>query len=250
MIVIPAIDIKNGQCVRLRQGSMDHATVYSDRPEAVARLWEEQGAELIHVVDLDGAIAKRPANLRIIEKIVDSVHIPIQVGGGIRDPETAALFLEMGVERVVIGTQAVEAPGMVERLSASWPGKVVIGIDARNGFVAIDGWTRPTAVTAVDLARRFEHCPIAAINFTDIHRDGMQTGPNIAETRKLAESVKIPIVASGGIAKLDDIIQLAAIEKYGVVGVITGKALYTGALDLKSAIDVAKHRLEKTPAPF
>jgi len=236
MIVIPAIDIKGGQCVRLLQGRMDQATVYSSDPLAMARQWEAQGAELIHVVDLDGAIEKHPANWEAIERIVKGVAVPIQVGGGIRTEQTATNLFAMGVHRVVVGTQAILDPQMVCRLAKAFPQRVVVGIDARNGLVAIEGWTRSTQVPAVDLARRFENCGLAAINFTDIHRDGMQAGPNIAETRRLAQAVALPVVASGGISGLQDIIRLLEIESCGVVGVITGKALYTGALDLKAAI--------------
>lgn len=240
MIVIPAIDIKGGQCVRLLQGQMDQATVYSNDPAAMARQWESQGAEIIHVVDLDGAIEKHPANLDAIKRIVQKANVPIQVGGGIRSEQTAETLFEMGVQRVVIGTQAIVKPDMVLRLAIRFPRRVVVGIDARNGFVAIEGWTQSTQVRAIDLARRFEDADVAAINFTDIHRDGMQTGPNIEETRKLAEAVNIPVVASGGISGMQDILNLLALEPVGVVGVITGKALYTGALDLKTAIAGAR----------
>ena len=248
MIVIPAIDIKGGQCVRLLQGRMDQATVYSSDPAAMARRWESQQAEIIHVVDLDGAIEKYPANLGAIERIVKGVSVPIQVGGGIRNEATAQRLFEMGVHRVVVGTQAIVDPDMVCRLARAFPQRVVIGIDARDGLVAIEGWTRSTRVTAVDLARRFEDCGVAAINFTDIHRDGMQTGPNIEQTRKLAEAVALPIVASGGISGIQDIVNLLEIERYGVVGAITGKALYTGALDLKTAIERARQPVQDRPA--
>ncbi len=244
MIIIPAIDIKGGRCVRLLQGRMDAETVFSDDPSAMARQWAEQGAEIIHVVDLDGAVGKAPKNLDAVRKILDSVQIPVQVGGGIRTAENIEAFLDLGVKRVVIGTEAIRNPDLVTDACKAFPGRIVVGIDARDGWAAIEGWTETTRVRAVDLARRFEDSGVAAINFTDIHRDGMQTGPNIAETRRMAESVSIPIVASGGVSTLADIRNLLSLQSAGVVGVITGKALYSGTLDLKEAISVAQGLFE------
>lgn len=240
MIIIPAIDIKGGRCVRLLQGRMDAETVFSDDPSAMARQWADQGAEIIHVVDLDGAVEKTPKNLDAVRRILDSVQIPVQVGGGIRTAENIQAFLDLGVKRVIIGTEAIRNPDLVTDACKAFPDRIVVGIDARDGWAAIEGWTETTRVRAVDLARRFEDSGIAAINFTDIHRDGMQTGPNIAETRRMAESVSIPIVASGGVSTLDDIRNLLPLQSAGVVGVITGKALYSGTLDLKEAISVAQ----------
>jgi phosphoribosylformimino-5-aminoimidazole carboxamide ribotide isomerase len=240
MIVIPAIDLKDGKCVRLLQGRMDAETVFSDDPPAMALRWAQDGAELLHVVDLDGAIKKMPQNPDAIRKILQAVSMPIQVGGGIRDMETIGLYLGMGVSRVIIGTEAVRNPLLVKEACKRYPGRIVVGIDARSGWVAVEGWTETTRVRAADLAREFEDSGVAAINFTDINRDGMQTGPNIEETRRLADSVSIPVIASGGVSCLEDIRNLLPLESVGVKGVITGRALYSGALNLKEAIALAK----------
>ncbi len=219
---------------------MDSETVFSDDPAAMAKRWEDEGAEFIHVVDLDGAIEKSPQNLGSIRKIINSVDAHIQVGGGIRNERTIRMFLEIGVKRVVMGTEAIRNPKLVKDACKEFPGQIVVGIDARNGWVAIEGWTKTTQIKAVDLAIQFEDSGVAAINFTDIHRDGMQTGPNIEETRRLAEAVNIPVVASGGISSIEDIQNLIPLETIGVVGVIIGRALYSGSLKLKEAIEVLK----------
>lgn len=237
MLIIPAVDIKNGKCVRLSQGRMDAETVFSDNPAAMAKRWEDEGAEIIHVVDLDGAIEKSPQNLNSIRKIIDSINADIQVGGGIRNESTIKMFFEIGVKRVVIGTEAIRNQKFVKDACKAFPGRIVVGIDSRNGLVAIEGWTKTTQVKAVDLAKQFEDCGVAAINFTDIYRDGMKTGPNIDETRRLAEAVSTPVVASGGVSSIRDIQNLLPLEAVGVVGVITGKALYSGSLNLKEAIE-------------
>lgn len=239
-MIIPAIDIRNGKCVRLLQGRMDAETVFSDNPSEMAKKWESEGAEMLHVVDLNGAIEKSPQNLSSIHKIIQQIHIPVQVGGGIRDIETIKKYLDIGISKIVIGTEAIRNPELVRLACRSYPGCIVVGIDARKGKVAIEGWTETTDVMAVDLARQFEDYGVCAINFTDIHRDGMQTGPNIEETRQLAESVSIPIVASGGVSTIDDIRNLLPLSKSGVIGVITGKAIYSGTLNLKEAIQLAK----------
>lgn len=243
MIIIPAVDIKKGQCVRLLQGRMDEETVFSDDPSAMAKRWEDEGAEIIHVVDLDGAVEKSPQNLNSIRKIIERVDAHIQVGGGIRNEKTVRLVLDLGVQRVIIGTQAIRNPNFVKDVCKAFPGRIVVGIDALNGFVAIEGWTKATKVKAVDLAKQFEDCGVAAINFTDIHRDGMQTGPNIDETRRLAEAVSIPVVASGGVSTIEDIKNIIPLEEAGVVGIITGRALYSGSLSLKEAIKIAKGQM-------
>jgi phosphoribosylformimino-5-aminoimidazole carboxamide ribotide isomerase len=240
MIVIPAVDIKDGRCVRLRQGDLAQETVYSDDPAAMARKWADLGAELIHVVDLDGAVAKHPCNSKSIRRILDQVRTPVQVGGGIRTETTIRAYLELGVARVVIGSEAIQRPDLVKRWCEAFPGRIVVAIDAREGFVATDGWTRTTGVEAVDLAKQFEGCGVAAINFTDIYRDGMQTGPNIEQTRRLAESVNIAVVASGGVSGLEDVRRLVPLESFGVVGVIVGRALYSGTLDFQEAAAIAK----------
>jgi phosphoribosylformimino-5-aminoimidazole carboxamide ribotide isomerase len=248
MIIIPAVDIKDGRCVRLLQGRKDAETVFSDDPAAMAAKWAVDGAQLIHVIDLDGAFEKAPRNFQSIKKILGSVAVPIQVGGGIRDEKTIKMYLDEGVDRVILGTEAIRNPQLVARACKAFPGRIVVGIDAREGLVAIEGWTQTTPTKAVDLAKQFEDSGVAAINFTDIHRDGMQTGPNIVETRRLAESVSIPVVASGGVSSMADIKNLLPLRKVGVVGVITGKALYTGTLNLKEAISFVNSKTN-TSAP-
>ena len=240
MIIIPAVDIKDGRCVRLLQGEMDRETVFSDNPTAMAQRWQALGAELIHLVDLNGAVEKKPRNMDTIKTILAGVHIPVQLGGGIRDMATIENYIDMGVSRIVLGTEAIRNPEFVALAARTYPDRIVVGIDARDGYVAIEGWTETTATTAVELARRFENLGIAAINFTDIHRDGMQSGPNLDATRQLAEAVSIPVVASGGVSTIDDIRDLLPLEPAGVQGVITGKALYSGSLDLKEAIALAR----------
>jgi len=245
MIIIPAVYIKNGKCVRLFQGRFDSETIFSDDPAAMAKRWENEGAEIIHVIDLDGAVEKSPKNLESIQRIIESVAAHIQVGGGIRTAETAKMYLDLGVKRVIIGTEAIKNPTFVKDACKAFPDQIVVGIDARDGLVAIEGWTETTRIKAVDLARRFEDCGVAAINFTDIHRDGMETGPNIEETRRMAEAVSIPVVASGGVSTIEDIKKLMPLEAVGVVGVITGRALYSGSLSLKAAIEVSTNLLDK-----
>jgi len=242
MIIIPAIDLKEGRCVRLVQGDMNQETVYSDNPPQMARHWEESGGELLHVVDLDGAVEGEPKNLDLIRRIASALSIPVEVGGGIRTMETIEAYLGAGVARVVIGTKAAEDPEFLAEACRRHPGKIVAGIDAKNGFAAVHGWTDTTDLRAVDLARQMEGAGVAAIIFTDIQRDGMETGPNIESTRELAEAVTIPVIASGGISGLADIENLLEIESSGVTGAITGRALYTGALDLKEAIALTKRR--------
>ncbi|MCA1792385.1 MAG: 1-(5-phosphoribosyl)-5-[(5-phosphoribosylamino)methylideneamino]imidazole-4-carboxamide isomerase [Desulfotignum sp.] len=239
MIIIPAVDIKQGKCVRLLQGRMEDATHYSDDPGTMALKWEKQGARLIHVVDLDGAFAKSAKNFDTILHILDQVSVPIQVGGGIRDISTIEKYIAAGVSRVIIGSEAVYRPEFVKQACKLFEGKIVVGIDARNGMVAVEGWSRTSDTRAVDLAKQFEASGVAAINFTDIHRDGMQTGPNIEETAALAQAVSIPIIASGGVATIADIKNLCKIAAFGVTGVITGKALYEGSLDLQEAIRIS-----------
>jgi phosphoribosylformimino-5-aminoimidazole carboxamide ribotide isomerase len=236
MMIIPAVDIKTGKCVRLLQGRMEDETVFSPNPAAMARKWTKSGAQLIHVIDLDGAFAKQPRNIDAIQKILNDVDVPIQLGGGIRNLEIVAKYLEMGVQRVIIGTEAVQNPEFVIRACAAFPNRIVLGIDARNGYVAIDGWTQTTQIRAIELAKQFEDCGLAAINFTDIYRDGMLTGPNLEETQRFAEALDVPVVASGGVSTLKDIYNLMALKSAGITGVIVGKALYNGSLDLKEAI--------------
>ena len=221
---------------------MDAETIYSDQPEAMAAKWARLGAPLIHVVDLDGAFAKSPQNVSSIRNILGSVDVPIQVGGGIRNEKTVHMYLQMGIQRVIIGSEAINKPAFVKKVCKKYPDRVVIGIDARNGKVAIDGWKETTRIEVVDLAKKFEDCGIAAINFTDIHRDGMQTGPNLEAIRRLAEAISIPVVASGGISSIRDIKRLLTLAEVGVVGIIIGKALYSGGLDLKEALDLTRQQ--------
>lgn len=239
MQIIPAVDIKDGRCVRLLQGRKDSETVFSDDPAAMAVRWESEGAGLLHVVDLDGAFEKKPKNLEAIRRIVEQIQIPIQLGGGIRSLDTVDMYLDLGVSRVILGSGAVADPSIVRNACERHPRRIVVGIDARDGMVATEGWTETTACNAVDLARSFEGYGLAGIVFTDIKRDGMQKGVNIEATRRLAEAVSIPIIASGGVSGLADIEQLLPLEDVGVSGVITGRALYAGTLDLREAIRLA-----------
>jgi phosphoribosylformimino-5-aminoimidazole carboxamide ribotide isomerase len=242
MIVIPAIDLKEGRCVRLEQGLMEKDTVYSDDPAAQARIWQKKGGELLHIVDLDGAFAGVPRNKSAIEAIVGAIDIPTELGGGIRDLATVEAYLELGVGRVILGTVAKENPSLVAEACRLFPGRIVVGIDAKDGLVAVRGWADLTEKNASEMAREMEGMGVAAIIYTDIARDGMMQGPNIEATRRLAESISIPVIASGGVSSLKDIENLLAIEKSGVVGVITGKAIYTGALDLREAVALTKKR--------
>ena len=240
MLIIPAVDIKGGRCVRLLQGLKDSETVFSDDPSAMAARWEKEGAEFLHVVDLDGAFERSPQNVEAIRQIVDRVRIPIQLGGGIRTVQAIDMYLDMGVSRVILGTEAIENPALVHNACRNYPGRIVVGIDARDGMVAVDGWTETTRRKTIDVAKEFEGCGLAAIVFTDIQRDGMQTGPSIAQTKEVAESVSIPVIASGGVSNIDDIRALLPLEDVGVQGVITGRALYSGSLDLRQATEIAR----------
>jgi phosphoribosylformimino-5-aminoimidazole carboxamide ribotide isomerase len=240
MIVIPAIDLKEGNCVRLEQGEMNRDTIFSDNPAEQALKWQEAGAELLHLVDLDGAFAGIPKNKAAIEAIIKAIRIPAQLGGGIRDIATIEAYLSLGLSRVIIGTAAQRNPELVIEACQKFPGRIVVGIDAKNGMVAVQGWAELTDITAVDLARKFEDCGVSAIIYTDISRDGMMAGPNIEATKSLAEAIAIPVIASGGISSLKDIENLMAIEACGVTGAITGKAIYTGAINLREAIDLTK----------
>lgn len=240
MIVLPAIDLKNGQCVRLEQGLMEKDTVYSDDPAAMARHWQDEGGEFLHLVDLDGAFAGVPKNREAIEAIVAAVDIPTELGGGIRDLETIEAYLKLGVDRVILGTVAKENPELVAEACQRFPGQIVVGIDAKNGLVAVRGWAEVTEKKAIDLAREMEAFGVTAIIYTDIARDGMMQGPNLEATAALAEAISIPVIASGGVSSLDDIRNLLQIEASGVEGVITGKAIYTGALNLREAVALTK----------
>jgi len=242
MIIIPAIDLKGGQCVRLSQGDMDRATVYSENPAEMAKTWQNMGAKRIHVVDLDGAVSGQPKNRTAIEAIVSAVSVPVQLGGGIRDQETISAYFSCGIDRVILGTAAINDPAFLVESCHAWPKKIIVGIDATDGMVCIKGWTEKTSVSVVDLVKKIEQLPLAAIVFTDIKRDGMLTGPNIESTALLARSTRIPVIASGGVSRIEDIEALLTVEQFGVTGVIVGRAFYTGNLDLRECIKLAEKR--------
>ncbi|MCG6533623.1 MAG: 1-(5-phosphoribosyl)-5-[(5-phosphoribosylamino)methylideneamino]imidazole-4-carboxamide isomerase [Syntrophales bacterium LBB04] len=244
MIVIPAVDLKDGKCVRLSQGDFGRSTVYADDPMVMARKWQEQGAERIHLVDLDGSLAGAPKNSAQINAIVREVPLPVQVGGGIRNRETIENYLTMGVQWIILGTAALRDEKFVREACRAYEGRIILGIDAANGKVAVQGWTEETFEPPQNLARRYEQEGIAAIIYTDIKRDGMGTGVNLEATKALAQAVRIPVIASGGVAGIEDIKNLKDIEAFGVTGVIVGKALYSGALSLSRAIKEAAHQEE------
>lgn len=240
MLIIPAIDLKEGKCVRLEQGLMDKATIYSIDPATTAKHWEAQGAEILHVVDLDGAFAGAPKNFEAITAIRGAVKMPIEVGGGIRDIATVRKLVSAGIDRIILGTAAIQNPSFVQAACTVFPGKIIVGIDAKNGLVAIKGWAEVTRVKAIDLAKQMQGYGVIAIIYTDISRDGMLSGPNIEATRLLAESLDIPVIASGGVSTIKDIQALIEISGSGVDGVVVGKSIYTGSLNLKQAIALTK----------
>jgi len=240
MIIIPAIDIKGGRCVRLYQGRMDKETVYSEDPVEVAGRWEDMGAEMLHVVDLDGAVSGRPVNLDVIKDIISSVKLNVQIGGGIRDLEIAKHYLSIGAYRVVLGTAIVNNLEFVNNMCTACPDQIVVSLDAKDGMIAVKGWTEVTGTDAIEMAKTFEGIGISAIVFTDIKRDGTLTGPNIESIKKLVSNVNIPVIASGGISGINDIRALLNIKNPGIAGVIVGKALYSGAIDLGEAIVLTK----------
>ena len=236
MIIIPAIDLKQGRCVRLSQGDMHQATVYSDDPVETARQWQNMGARRLHIVDLDGAVSGTPANTEIITAIRAAVTMQIEVGGGIRDMDTATHYLSRGIDYIILGTAAIRDPALCRECCRAFPGRVIIGIDARDGMVAVQGWTEDTSLPVLDLARQFDPATVAALIYTDISRDGMLSGPNIEATAALARAVPIPVIASGGIATIEDIAQLQQAAGGAIFGAITGRAIYTGSLDLAACI--------------
>jgi len=236
LIIIPAIDIRGGRCVRLLQGDFQRETVYSGDPVEVARRWAEKGAERIHIVDLDGSREGRPVNADVIRRILSAVDVPVELGGGIRDIATVDAYLGLGVRWVILGTAALKNRDLVVEACRRNPGRVILGIDAKGGKVAVEGWTEATGADVLEVAKRYEGLGLAALVYTDISRDGMETGVNVTATERLARAVGIPVIASGGVAGLGDIDRLLAVADSGILGVIAGKALYTGALDLGEAI--------------
>ena len=234
MLLIPAIDLKDGKCVRLRQGRMEDDTVFSDDPVAVARRWLDAGARRLHIVDLNGAFEGRPVNAEAVQgivKVCNAADVPVQLGGGIRDEDTVQNYLDLGISYCIIGTKAVNTPHFVSDLCLNFPGHIIVGLDAKDGKVAIDGWSKLSRHDVIDIANRFEQDGVEAIVYTDISRDGMMSGVNVEATVKLAQAIHIPVIASGGVTNLDDIRALCAVADEGIMGAITGRAIYEGTLD-------------------
>ena len=241
MLIIPAIDLKDGHCVRLRQGLMDDATVFSQEPSIMAAHWLEKGARRLHLVDLNGAFAGKPKNLAAIKGILAEINgeIPVQLGGGIRSLETIEQYLDAGIDYVIIGTAAVKQPGFLHEACDAFPGHIIVGLDAKDGKVATDGWSKVTDHDVVDLAKRFQGYGVESVIYTDIGRDGMLSGVNIEATVRLAQALTIPVIASGGLTNLDDVKALCDVEDEGIEGVITGRAIYEGTIDFEAAQDLA-----------
>jgi len=236
MIIIPAIDLKGGQCVRLAQGQMDSATVYSQDPVAMARHWEALGARRIHLVDLDGAVSGQPVHRDIVKSIRAAVSVSLEVGGGIRTIMAVEAYLSAGIDYVILGSAAIKNPELLAESCRHFPGRIIVGLDARDGTVSLEGWTEATPLQVIDCVQRFDAQAVAAIIYTDIARDGMLSGPNIASTVGLAQATPIPVIASGGVSTLRDIDSLLAAASAGIAGVIIGRALYTGAVDLRECL--------------
>ncbi|THB67089.1 MAG: 1-(5-phosphoribosyl)-5-[(5-phosphoribosylamino)methylideneamino]imidazole-4-carboxamide isomerase [Gammaproteobacteria bacterium] len=240
MQLIPAIDLKEGKCVRLRQGLMEDATVFSDNPVEMAQKWVDAGAKRLHLVDLDGAFAGKPENYAAIKDIVESFsEIDIQIGGGIRDIETAETYLDLGLKYIIIGTKAVQTPHFVTDICAEFPGSIIVGLDAKGGKVAVDGWSKLSTHNVIDMAQEFEDDGVESIIFTDIGRDGMMKGVNIDSTVELAEAISIPVIASGGVSTIDDVKKLIEVADAGIEGAIIGRALYEGSIDFAVAQKLA-----------
>ena len=240
MIFFPAIDLKDGKCVRLLRGEMDQATVFNDDPGAQARAFVMQGCQWIHVVDLNGAFEGRPVNADAVDAILDDVSVPIELGGGIRNMETIRFWLDKGVKRVILGTVALHDPELVIAACKAYPGRIAVGVDAKDGMVAVEGWAEVSDMPAIDLAKKFEDVGVAAIIFTDISRDGLMQGPNIDSTLELARAISTPVIASGGVSSMDD---LRALQKHGgdiLEGVISGRAVYDGEIEVREAVDLLK----------
>ncbi len=241
MIIIPAIDLKDGACVRLRQGKMEDAVIFNTNPADQALVWQAAGAKRIHVVDLDGSVDGKPVNLRQIKAICQACSVPIQLGGGIRHAETIRMYLDVGISNVILGTIAATEPACVEGLLKEFPGKIAVGIDAKSGFVAVQGWTEATKIGALELAGRFDNLNPFAFIYTDIERDGMMAGPNIPATLELAQELRSPVILSGGVTTHEDIEKIVPLESAGVMGIIIGRALYEGSINLKTAIQMVQN---------
>jgi phosphoribosylformimino-5-aminoimidazole carboxamide ribotide isomerase len=248
MLIIPAIDLKDGHCVRLKQGSMADATVFSEDPGAMARHWLKLGARRLHLVDLNGAFAGKPRNEEAVKAVIKAVgaDIPVQLGGGIRDLDTIERYLDDGIAYIIIGTAAVKTPGFLHDACYAFPGHIMVGLDARDGKVAVDGWSKVTGHDVIDLAKKFQDYGVEAIIYTDIGRDGMMTGVNIKATVELARELSVPLIASGGITNIKDVKALCEVESEGIMGAITGRAIYEGKLDFTEAQKVADKMAEKT----
>ena len=242
MIIIPAVDIKGGKCVRLEQGFMDRETIFSDYPEEMALQWERKGAKRLHLVDLDGAVQGIPFNKKVIRNVVDRVSIPVQLGGGIRDLDTIEGYINLGIDQIIIGTVAYKDPDLVETACRRYPGRIIVGIDSKDRYVSVEGWTEPTNIIAIDLAKRFEDMKINSIIYTDIKRDGMKRGPNIDAIREFATDINVPLIAAGGISSIKDIENMAELEEDGLSGIIVGRALYDGSIRLEQAINTLRKR--------
>lgn len=236
MIVIPAVDIKGGKCVRLRQGLMEEETIFSDNPEEMALKWQEKGAKRLHLVDLDGAVNGETSNKKVVQNIVKMVSVPVQLGGGIRNMETIGEYIDMGIDQVILGTVAYKNPDLVDEACKRYANKIIVSIDSRDGYISIEGWTESTQMAAIDLAKNFENMGVNSIIYTDIKRDGMESGPNLDAIKKFAGALNIKVITAGGISSLRDIEDLSLLEKYGVNGAIVGKALYSGSIKLEEAI--------------
>lgn len=247
MLVIPAIDLKDGRCVRLRQGRMEDETVFGDDPVQVAQRWVDAGARRLHMVDLNGAFEGRPVNAPAIHAVAEAFpDLPIQVGGGIRDEETVQAYLDAGVQYVIIGTRAVSTPHFINDLCLEFPGHIIVGLDAKNGKVAIDGWSKLSNHSVIEMAQRFEQDGVEAIVYTDIGRDGMMNGVNVESTVELARAIHIPVIASGGVTSIEDIRALCGVADEGIIGAITGRAIYEGTLDLAAAQQLADQLCDYT----
>jgi phosphoribosylformimino-5-aminoimidazole carboxamide ribotide isomerase len=242
MIIIPAVDIKDGKCVRFEQGAMDRETVFSENPEQMAVQWETRGAEKLHLVDLNGAISGRPVNKKSIQRITAAVSIPVEVGGGIRSLDTIEEYISLGVDEVIIGSAAYKDPGLVEAACERFPGRIMVGIDAKDERVAVQGWTEVTDVSATAIAKACEAAGVQSLIYTDIARDGMKTGPNIASIRSFARATALPVIAAGGVSTIHHIEDLLLLEADGLGGIIVGRAIYDGEIDLENILDVVYKR--------